>query len=270
MPARFKSRATLYSQLIIGILFLNGCTMVGQHALTPIDWTDKQVEHHSVAGRGFMAQLRSEPLLLGPYSAVSAARTPWSNLPVQTTSDVQVGIGGEQGRQASAGTSSLRNESEVKIRLLGPTGELAAIHCREVLNIENREARLTNKRGEDDMKVTENIAYEAALNCRSRSLDPSWPQWQLDLHATGKNPLHGVLSIDGQTLDVVGSQASTLGVMPETVSYEVRHGRDVLALIDRSSDGQLSIVTLINEKQRTSIFGAAAVLLLAHDPLNPN
>lgn len=254
----------------IGALSLGGCALVGPHALDPIDWTDKQVERHAVSGRGFMAQLRKEPLVLGPYSAISEARTPWSNLPVQTTSDVQVGIGGEKGRQASAGTSRLRNESEVKLRLLGPGGELAAIQCREVLDIENREARLTNKRGEDDISVTENISYEASLNCRSRSLGATWPQWQLDLQATGRNPLTGTLSIDGQALDVVGSQASSIGLMTETVSYEVRQGSDVLALIDRSSSGQLSILSPIDEKRQSSIFGAAAALLLAHDPLSPH
>ncbi len=260
---------TPFILLAIISLYLGGCTIVSQNALDPIDWADKKVERYTVSGRGFMAQLRKEPLILGPYTAAFEARSPWSNLPVQTTSDVQIGIGGEGGRQASAGTNSLRNDSEMKIRLYGPVGELASIQCRQTLNIENRETRITNRRGENDMSMTENIAYEAALNCRSRKLGSGWPQWQLDLDAAGEIPLHGILTIDGHTFDVVGSQASTVGVIPETVSYEVRQGRHVLALIDRSSDGQLSIVVPVSENLRTSLFGAAAVLLLAHDPLSP-
>ncbi len=254
---------------LILTLYLGGCSLVGQNALDPIDWADKQVERYPATGRGLMAQLRKDPLILGPYTAAFEARSPWNNLPVQTTSDVQIGIGGEGGRQASAGTTSLRNESEMKIRLYGPVGELASIQCRQVLNIENREARVTNKRGENDMSITENIAYDASLNCRSRKLGSGWPKWQLDLDAAGEVPLHGILTIDGHAFDVVGSQASTVGVIPETVSYEVRQGRHVLALIDRSSDGQLSIAVPISENLRTSLFGAAAVLLLAHDPLSP-
>ncbi|WP_372765071.1 hypothetical protein [Litorivivens sp.] len=260
---------TLCIVSLIVTLYLGGCSLVGQNALDPIDWTDKEVERHAASGRGFMAQLRKDPLIVGPYTAAFEARSPWNNLPVQTSTDVQVGLGAEGGRQASAGTTSLRNESEMKIRLYGPVGELASIQCRQVLNVENWEARVTNKRGENDMSVAENIAYDASLNCRSRKLGPAWPQWQLDMHATGKKPLHGILRIDGHDFEVSGSQASTVGVMPDTVSYEVRQNSQVLALIDRSSEGQLSIAVPISENLHTSLFGAAAVLLLAHDPLSP-
>lgn len=269
MYIRITLRAVVAALLTLGAtLHLGGCTMISQTALDPIDWADKAVERYPATGRGVIAQLRSEPVGLGPYSAISEAKSPWSNLPVQTTSNMQVGLGGENGSQFSSGTNSVRNESEVKVRLIGPPGELASIQCREVLTIENREARLTNQRGENNMSMTENVSHEASLKCRSRSLGPTWPQWQMDLHATGQTPLQGVLSVDGQAFEVVGSQASSRGVMRETVSYEVRRGRDVLALIDRSSDGQLSIVSPKSERQRASLFGAAAVLLLAHDPLS--
>lgn len=248
---------------------LGGCAIVEQNALEPIDWSDKQVDRYAVTGRGVLARLRNEPITLGPYSAVPEARQLWNHLPVQTTSELHVGLGSDQGRQANLGNTSVRNESELKIRLHGPAGELAAIHCRELLNVENRVAQVTNKRGENDFKVTENLAHDASLHCRSRALGSSWPQWQLDLQVAGKRPLQGILSIDGLAFDIVGSQASTIGVLPETVSYEVRRGDEVLALIDRSGDGRLTLINPMDERQHTSIIGAAAALLLAQDPLNP-
>lgn len=244
-----------------------GCSVVTPRALEPIDWTNKEVGRHAVTGNGAWARLRNEPLIIGSFSAVPKARRSWSDLPTETTTDLEIAIGNEDGRQLRAGTVSRHNESELNIHLSDNSESLTEIRCRELFHIESEETGVTRSDGTDSMRMSELVEYHASLNCQSRGFSTSWPHWQLDLDNHEPGPLHGVLHIDDRLFDVVGSQSSSIGQLPQTVSFEIRNGDSVMALIDRSGDGQLSIVYPVAKKLHLAFTGAAAVLLLANDPV---
>lgn len=248
-----------------------GCAIVQQQALAPIDWIDVQVERYAVTGTGSWARLRKQPLTLGPFTAEVAAQSLWSSLPTTNSSDIQASVGSDDkdGHQLRSGTVTRHSESELQFNLTGPEGSLADVRCRQLLHIENQETGVSRGDGSNTFSMSENVAYNATLNCRSKGVSARWPQWQLDLHSGDPTPMRGTLTVDGSRYDVVGSQASTIGRAPTTVSYEIQRGGHTLAQVDRSGDGLLSVAMPMADKPHLAIVGAAAVLLLADDPLEP-
>ncbi|MBB3047920.1 hypothetical protein FHR99_002186 [Litorivivens lipolytica] len=257
--------------LTVAAVVVAGCTVTHQQALEPLDWVGADIERYPVTGAGSWARLRKQPLLFGPFTGEVVAQSIWSLLPATTNSDVQVSVGSDspRGHQLNSGTVTQHNESELQVNFSGPEGPLANLRCRQMLHIEEKQTGIRRNDGTDSMSMKENVAYTAALNCKSKGAGPQWPQWQLDMSTNEPEPMQGVLEVAGTRFDVVGSQASTIGQAPSTVSYEIRRGEHTLALIDRSGDGTVSLSMPAGDRQHNAFAGAAAVLLLANDPLQP-
>ncbi len=250
---------------------LSGCSIVHQKALEPLDWVGADVERYAVSGAGSWARLRKQPIDIGPFRGDLAAQSLWHSLPSTSTSDVEVAIGSDdsRGHQLHHGTVTQNNESELQVRLTGPDGALADLRCRQRFYSENQKTGISRGDGTDTFSMSENVAYNASLNCKAKGVSALWPQWQLDLHSDEPVPLRGTLRIRDTDFEVVGSQASNIGTSPTTVSYEIRRRGATLALIDRSGDGLVSLARPVGEQQHVAFLGAAMVLLLARDPLEP-
>jgi hypothetical protein len=252
-------------------VMVTGCAVTQQKALEPLDWINKDVERYSVTGMGSWARIRKQPLTVGPFTGEVAAQSVWSSLPVTTSSDVQISVGSDdaKGHRLESGTVAKDNESELQFRLLGPSGALADLRCRQHRYIEDQKTGVTRGDGTNGFSVSEQVAYSSTFNCKSRGADKQWPQWRLDLGSSEAASMQGHLMIDGVKYEVAGSQSSNIGRSPYTVSYEISRGGKPLVQVDRSGNGLVSLMMPVGDKQHVAFVGAAAALLLANDPLEP-
>lgn len=254
------------------VLFSSGCAVIDQRALQPVDWVDQSIETFAVSGTGGWSRLRNKPVVIGPYTAKLLAKSPWGTLPTSTTSNTTMVIGSTEddgGHELRDGTSSTNRDAELAFHLSDPSGELSKIRCRQVLQVNYDQTSVTGKGGTNVFSVSDLQNYVSSLNCQSSQPTASWPRWLIAMNRNEPKPLKGKLIVNESKYSIIGSQSSNIGHAPMTVSYEIRNGNITLALIDRSGNGQVSILGQADTRLKAALMGAAVALLLANDPMQP-
>ncbi|MGB1581260.1 MAG: hypothetical protein ACPHER_07110 [Nevskiales bacterium] len=238
-------------------------------ALEPVDWVDQQVQRFPVSGKGAWARLTNKPLVIGQYSAQPSSAFTGGGISTTTTDSTQIGVAvdHERGKEIGVGTSTTSNEGSIDFHLSAASGPLAQVRCRQYLKSTSGQISGTNRKGDESWSIMQNTGYKASLSCSAKALNAAWPQWGMDLETYEAAPFRGRLSVDGAAYDVAGSKATSIGSMGLTSSYEIRQGNAVLALVDLNGDGQLSISMPASNKNAIAFVSAAAVLMLANDPV---
>ena len=169
-----------------------------------------------------------------------------------------IGSDDERGKQLRSGTVTQHNESELQFTLREVDSSLAQVRRRQLLHIEDDEVNYGRNDGSNTFSMSETVAYEARLECKAKGLGKPWPAvWELTMHSAEAIPLRGTLQVDKTSFAVVGTQASTIGQAPHTVSYEIKRGERTLALVDRSGDGTVSLMMPAGELHHHAFVGAA-------------
>ncbi|GEM_PF-3027555 len=265
-----RDQVTAPPRVLVAIaLLLSISACATPKAIEPVDWVDQDVQRLPVSGKGAWARLTNKPLVIGQYTVQPSSAFTGGGISTTTTDSTRFGVAvdHDSGKEIGIGTSTTSNEGAIDFRLSAPSGPLAHVRCRQYLKSTSDQIGGTNSKGEDSWSILQKTGYKASLSCRSKSLSADWPQWDMNLETYEAAPFKGNLSIEGSVFEVAGTKATSIGSMGLTSSYEVRQGSSVLALVDLNGDGQLSITMPTSKQKHASLVGAAAVLMLANDPV---